>query len=184
MKTKGFTLVELLVMLVVLGILSVITIPNILGIIENNRNNITTNDVDKMYSTATVKTQLNKKEIEGYDCIVYTLNYLDKNNDIVDGSHEYPYDRHNSFILAKKETSSNTYKYEYYVRLIEVDTKDTDVYYGINFSNYNNVMKSPKQEMKKQIMIKDSLDDSNINSIIQELSSTNLCSNVKFYSNM
>ena len=83
LKNRGFTLVELLAMLVVLGILMAVTIPNITGILNQSKENIIKEDVNKMVDFTKVKIESKniKKPSKG-KCLIFTLDYLDDNDEI------------------------------------------------------------------------------------------------------
>lgn len=117
-SNKGFTLIELLAMLVVLGVLMVITVPNISGILKNQRDNTLVEDANRFLNMAktVVATDKNiKKPSSSMSCIIITLEYADKNNEISKGANNQEYDRYDSFIVMIRNGSS----YDYRVRLIE-----------------------------------------------------------------
>lgn len=135
----GFTLVELLVSLVLLGVLMAITIPNIVGIVDQNRNNVYIEDSEKMLSSAKYKMASNdiKKPSVG-ECIIMTLGYLDTNDDYKNTPNDGEYDKGKSFVVIKRDTS----RYNYYVRL-EEKTKDNN-HRGIKLISENNLDSSNK----------------------------------------
>lgn len=117
MNKKGFTLVEVLAMLTVIGIIMMVTIPNISGMVKNQKFNYLKGDAISMAEAAKMKSGKEKsiqKPKEG-ECILFTLNYLDENNNMVVGPNGGKYDRFNSIVLYTRKGS----KYKYYVRLIE-----------------------------------------------------------------
>ncbi|MBQ6135112.1 MAG: type II secretion system protein [Bacilli bacterium] len=131
MKKKGFTLVELLVMLIVLGVLMVVTIPNISGLLKNQRLNKWKNDSENLIEIAknyisknSSNSELEKPEVN--KCVVFTLDYLDTNNEMKAGPNGGKYQDFDSFVVYKKEsTGSNTSKWVYYVQLVEISTEGT-----------------------------------------------------------
>ena len=121
MNNKGFTLTELLVTLVVLAIISAITIPNIMGILEDNRINVTIEDANKMYETvkSLEATKKIEKPTDENSCVAVTLKYLDKEDNFKTTANNGTYDKDNSYVIIKKTTNGDTIKYEYYITLIE-----------------------------------------------------------------
>ena len=117
MNRKGFTLVELVAMLVVLGVLMAVTIPNISGILNQSKNNIIKDDVAKLVDTAKMRISSVEeiKKPKNGQCLVFTLNFLNTNDDFEKGPNGGEYDINNSFVIVKREGQ----KYEYYVTLLE-----------------------------------------------------------------
>ena len=156
-NNNGFTLVELLVMLVVLSILITITVPNIMGIVNENKENTLIDDAGKMLDSAKVKTAIDKDLLPTSEnnCSIIRLNFADKNDDINFGPHDGKYDRQNSFVVIKFIQQENgNYKYQYYARIVEV--KDDDVY-GIKIATAEDI-----ESRKKTVLINEpSLNDIN-----------------------
>lgn len=118
MRKNGFTFVELLTMLAVLGILMLIAIPNINGMLKNQRLNVIKTDATNMVESAKVKARKEKllSKPKNRECIVFTLNYLDDNDNIIKGPNGGLYDQYDSIVVYTREGA----KYKYYVRLIEI----------------------------------------------------------------
>lgn len=127
MQKKGFTLVELLVMLLVLGVLIAVTIPNISGILKNQRLNKWKADgqnlieITKTYISKKSTTTSNDLIKPGIgECVIFTLDYIDANNDIKTGPNGGSYEDFDSFVVYTKEsTGSSSAKWVYYVQLVE-----------------------------------------------------------------
>lgn len=149
MKNKGFTLVELLAMLVVLGILMGITIPNITGILSNQRIGTIRNDAVTMVETAKIKVakdELIKKPTKNGECIVFSLNYLNDNDNIETGPNGGKYDEYESFVVYRRIKNYTENRYDYYVRIVE----DNDgSYYGIEFDKLENINENKTDNIKK-----------------------------------
>ena len=127
-NNKGFTLVEVLAMLLVLGIIVGITVPNITGILDNQKENILIEDAKKLINSAETQMTINskiKKPVNSSQCVIFTLDYLDKNEDIVTGSNNRKYSRTMSVVVVSKKDK----RYDYKVRLLE---ESDDRYYGFD----------------------------------------------------
>ena len=143
MKNKGFTLVELLIMLTVLGILMLVAIPNINGILKNQRLNAIKSDATNMVETAKNKIQKEKLLVKPKrnECIVFTLNYLNDDDNIIKGPNGGLYDQFDSVIVYTR--SGN--KYKYYVRLVELYNNKR---IGLNLLDSNNIKKLKTSDVK------------------------------------
>ena len=118
MKKNGFTFVELLAMLTVIGIIMLVAIPNISGMLKNQRLGSLKTDATSMVESAKAKAgkdRLMPKPKVG-ECIVFPLNYLDDNENIIKGPNGGLYDQFDSIVVYTRVDN----KYKYYVRLIEI----------------------------------------------------------------
>ena len=124
-NNKGFTLVELLAMLVVLGVLIGISVPNITGILNQQKENAYIDDATKVINTAQMKLSTERKIKRPADgnCIVFSLNYLDKASELKKSATGGEYIRKESYVIVRR----NGQKIEYTIRLIE-KTATGDVY--------------------------------------------------------
>ena len=169
MNRKGFTLVELLVMLVVLSILIAISIPNIMGILNDNKKTIAIDDASRMIETAKVRTSMDETLLpqSNGSCKIFRLSYLDKNDDYKKGPNGGTYNKNESFVLIKMEeigAGSKTYKYNYYVRLVEnVDENNM----GINNATSQEIDKKDRTIFNRDVEIIGIYDSTNI-SIIKD----------------
>lgn len=122
-NNKGFTLVEILAMLLVLGIIVGITIPNITGILSSQKENVLIEDAKKLINDAKTQMTINskiKKPANSNQCIIFTLDYLDKNEDVVTGTDNGTYSRTMSVVVvSKKKEQGKEKQYNYSVRLVE-----------------------------------------------------------------
>lgn len=127
-NNKGFTLVEVLAMLLVLGIIVGITVPNITGILDNQKENVFIEDAKKLINSAETQMTINskiKKPVNSSQCVIFTLDYLDKNEDIVTGGYNGKYSRTMSVVVVSKKDKRYTYK----IRLVE---ESDEKYYGFD----------------------------------------------------
>ena len=150
MNNKGFTLVELLAMLVVLAALMIIAIPNITGIVGNQRLNTIRNDATTMVETAKVKVAKDEyiKKPGSGKCLIFSLSYVNDNDNIETGPNGGEYNAFDSFVVYQNITSGNVTKYNYYVRLVE--TKDSKNY-GIELENIKNIDEITSSNIKTDI---------------------------------
>lgn len=149
MKSKGFTLVELLVMLVVLGILMAVTIPNISGILNNSRLTAYKTDASNLGEIAKMQVSRStdlEKPSQG-ECIIFTLSYLDTNSDFSKGPYNGEYDPYESFVIYTKEKiNEQQSKWVYYVRIVEdVEGKNQ----GIDITEVNEIESIEKNDIKE-----------------------------------
>ena len=123
MKKNGFTLVEVLAMITVIGIIMLVSIPNISGMMKNQRLNYLKGDATSMVEAAKMKVSKSKEieKIGAGDCIVFSLNYLDENENMVKGPNGGKYDQFESIVVYTREDTATSKKYKYYVRLVEID---------------------------------------------------------------
>lgn len=124
-KNKGFTLVELLATIVVIGVIILISVPNMIGIINKNKDSNYIDDARRMQSLAEYKFRSEDKDkLNSNPCLTYTLNELNKNQEFDKTpdsgdtkSDEKAYDENKSFVVVKKES----HEYKYYVFLMTTD---------------------------------------------------------------
>ena len=128
-NNKGFTLVELLATIVVIGILILITVPNMVGVIDKNKDSNYIADARRMQSLAEYRFRSEDKDKldPNTNCLSYTLEELNKNqefdktpDDSNNGAEEdnnKKYDFNKSFVAVKKVSN----EYKYYVFLMTID---------------------------------------------------------------
>ena len=82
-NNKGFTLVELLATIVVIGILILITVPNMVGVIDKNKDSNYIADARRMQSLAEYRFRSEDKDKldPNTNCLSYTLEELNKNQE-------------------------------------------------------------------------------------------------------
>ena len=145
MKNKGFTLTELLAMLVVLGILMAVSIPNITGMVKNQKLNIIRSDGIKMVDT--MKTKIAKDNSiprpANNECLVFSLDYLNDNDNFDKGPNGGLYSQFDSFVLFTRYNN----EYKYYVRLVE--QRKINDYFGIELIDINDIKETDSNNIKK-----------------------------------
>ena len=115
---KGFTLIELLAALVILGLLMAVAAPNIMSILNNQKNIIYIEYAKKLATAAGYKMRGNtdatiEKPSNGR-CILMDLSFLD-NGDFNDPPQGGAYYSHLSYVVICNSGG----KYDYYVQLME-----------------------------------------------------------------
>ena len=118
---KGFTLIELLAALVILGLLMAIAAPNIMSILNNQKNTIYVEDAKKLATAAAYKvrgtTDSSIVKPSNGRCILMDLSFLD-NGDFSDPPQGGAYYSHLSYVVICNVGGT----YEYYVQLMECKT--------------------------------------------------------------
>ena len=116
-RKNGFTFVELLAMLAIIGVLMIVTIPNISGMLKNQRLDKYKRDAISMVESAKVKANRDRVLVKpkNRECIVFSLNYLNDDDNIVKGPNGGLYDQFDSLVVYTRVGS----KYKYFVRLVE-----------------------------------------------------------------
>ena len=124
-NNQGFTLVELLATMVILAVLMLLAIPNVIGIVQSNKNKTYVEDAKKLATLAEYKIRTNSslKPVSGRNrCI--TMNDLDLSKEIDEPPNGGQYDRAQSYVRVNN--SGGTIKY--YVQLVEnKDGKKTGI---------------------------------------------------------
>ncbi|MBR5370006.1 MAG: type II secretion system protein [Bacilli bacterium] len=117
MKKNGFTFIEVLAMITVIGIIMVVAIPNITGMMNNQKLDLIKSDAVSMVEAAKMKANKDRAFVKPKkgDCVVFSLNYLDDNDNIVKGPNGGEYNKFDSVVVYTRKGN----KYKYYVRLVE-----------------------------------------------------------------
>lgn len=116
LNNKGFTLIELLASMVILSILMMVAVPNVVGILNNNRNTTYIEDAKKLSTNveyAIRRDDAIPKPIDG-KCITVTLGSIN-HSEFDTAPYGGSYDYNTSFVVIK----NNGGKLVYYVQLVE-----------------------------------------------------------------
>jgi len=117
MNNKGFTLVELIGSMVILGLLMLVVVPNVVGLMQSNRQTVYIEDAKKLVNIAKSKVSMHKiSTLADNQCAFLGLGYLD-NSEFDSPPNGGCYDVNSSFVIVKK--NGTTHEYEYYVQLAE-----------------------------------------------------------------
>lgn len=132
-SNKGFTLIELLATIVVIGVIVLISVPNMVGIIDKNKDTSYIDDARRMHSIAEYRFRNTDKSIfeSGKACRAYSLKELNKNQEFDNTPNsDDKYDYEKSFVVVKKESN----QYNYYVYL---ETTNDVKYANFNGTSYS-----------------------------------------------
>ncbi len=117
MNNRGFTLVELLGSMVILGLLMLIVVPNVVGLLNSNKETVYVEDAKKLVNIAKTKATMKKDfsmPTAARPCVLLGLGYLD-NSEFDTPPNGGCYDVNRSYVIIKLEDS----QYKYYVQLVE-----------------------------------------------------------------
>lgn len=116
MNHKGFTLVELLATMAVLAVLMLLAIPNVIGVVQNNKNKTYIEDAKKLVTLAEYKinSDPNVKPSTGKSVCLY-MEYLDLSKELDEPPNGGKYDRDKSYVYV----SNSNGEMKYQVQLIE-----------------------------------------------------------------
>lgn len=159
---KGFTLVELLATMAILATLMLIAIPNVIGIVQRNKNKTYIEDAKKLETLAAYKVRSNPTELKpaSGDSYCFLLPFLDKSNELSEPPNGGEYDKTKSYVIVKNNGGSLEYK----VQLVEVK----------NGSTVGGVKEIPREELYK---------DTATQKVVTSEISTNPTSNRFFWNN-
>lgn len=120
---KGFTLVELLATMAILATLMLIAIPNVIGIVQRNKNKTYIEDAKKLETLASYKVRSNPTDLKPTSGTSYCflLPFLDKSNELSEPPNGGEYDKTKSYVIVKNNNGSLEYK----VQLVEVKNGST-----------------------------------------------------------
>ncbi len=116
MNHKGFTLVELLATMAVLAVLMLLAIPNVIGVVQNNKNKTYIEDAKKLVTLAEYKinSDPNLKPSQGSSACFY-MEYLDLSKELDEPPNGGQYDRDKSYVYVLNSNG----EIQYQVQLIE-----------------------------------------------------------------
>lgn len=115
---KGFTLVELLATMAILATLMLIAIPNVIGIVQRNKNKTYIEDAKKLETLAAYKVRSNPTDLKPAkgNSYCFLLPFLDKSNELSEPPNGGEYDKTKSYVIVENNGGSLEYK----VQLVEM----------------------------------------------------------------
>ena len=148
MNNKGFTLIELLATIALLAILMMMAVPNIIGVVNKNRNKTYVEDAKKLVSLAEYKIRSNSdyKPTSSSGAYCFKMKFLDSSSD----NFSSPpgggcYDNQMSYVMVTWSNSKLNYK----VQLVErktynktTDTCEGNIKAGIKEVEHNDLFNS------------------------------------------
>lgn len=142
MNNKGFTLVELLATMVVLSIIMIMAVPNVVGVVQRNKNKTYVEDSKKLVSLAEYKLRSNsnyKPTASQTFCFYLSFLGTDELSTAPDGG---TYSSDYSFV--KVQLISGEFKYT--VQLVEAKNNQ---YIGVHGVENSNLYSGSYQELVK-----------------------------------
>lgn len=116
MNHKGFTLVELLATMAVLAVLMLLAIPNVIGVVQNNKNKTYIEDAKKLVTLAEYKINSNPNiKPSANNSVCFYMEYLDLSKELDEPPNGGEYDRTRSYVYVYNNNGELQYK----VQLIE-----------------------------------------------------------------
>ena len=139
-NNKGFTLIELIATITILSIIMLIAVPNMISVMNKNKNQTYINDARKMVTLAKYKFESDasiNRPTAG-SCIIMKLRSLDR-SELNKGPENGIYDLDESFVVINYE--NQTYKYR--VQIVENYTKNnSSLKKGVKLANYSDIIKT------------------------------------------
>ena len=126
MNNKGFTLIELLATISLLAVLMLIAVPNVIGVVNKNKNKTYIEDAKKLVSLAEYKVRSDSqyKPAKGIS-YCFSMNFLGTGDFDTSAPNGGTYLYSNSYVRVY----NNNGELKYYVVIVE--NKDTNKYVGV-----------------------------------------------------
>ena len=175
MNKKGFTLIELLATIIILSIIMIIAVPNVMSVIDKNKQATYVADAKKMITLTEYKlrknTSINYPSATGKS-IAIKLSALDL-TDFNDAPEGGEYDSTNSYVLIvrKDDDTTNQITYDYYVTIIEKYGQNSDKTKGIYLASKEEL---ENEEAKKLVATNITLENIAKGSLTTEKLSTDI----------
>ena len=117
-NNKGFTLIELLASISILAIIMLMAIPNIVGIVQRNKNKVYIEDAKKVITLAKyeIKKDVSKKPTDSSMTKTIYLKDLDKSKEVYDAPNGGHYEREGSYVTIQYVSGM----LKYYITLYEI----------------------------------------------------------------
>lgn len=116
MNHKGFTLIELLATMSVLAVLMLLAIPNVIGVVQNNKNKSYIEDAKKLVTLAEYKINSDPKvKPSTGKSVCFYMEYLDLSKELDEPPNGGTYDRSQSYVYVSNSGGEMVYQ----VQLIE-----------------------------------------------------------------
>lgn len=151
LSDNGFTLIELIATISILAILSLIAVPNVIGVVEKNKNKTYLEDAKRMISLAEYKvnsSSTNKPGSGGTKCFsISNLGTDEFSTEDGKAPNGGKYDTVKSYVMVVSESDYSGYKMQYYVQLVEEKGKN---YFGIAETSKEDLYKNSLSELIKK----------------------------------
>ena len=151
LNDNGFTLIELIATISILAILSLIAVPNVIGVVEKNKNKTYLEDAKRMLSLAEYKvnsSSTNKPGSGGTKCFsISNLGTDEFSTEDGKAPNGGKYDTVRSYVMVVNESNYSGYKMQYYVQLVEEKGEN---YFGIAETSKEKLYKNSLSELIKK----------------------------------
>lgn len=136
MNNKGFTLIELIAAITILSIIMLLAVPNVISVVNKNKNQVYINDGRKMVTLAKYRFEMdpNITRPTSNKCVIMTLGFLDR-SELNKGPENGVYVLDSSFVVISYNSSSLEYTYR--VQLWEEHSKGEK---GLKLTEYSSLL--------------------------------------------
>lgn len=148
---KGFTLIELLATMSILAIIMLLAVPNVVGIVQRNKNKTYIEDAKKLVSLSKYKIKSDpslKSLLQTHQSACLSLQYLDAGKELNDAPNGGTYSNE-SYVRVLLDYAG---EYNYEVQLLEEDNTKTTIYRGIKATDSKNLTDSTTASKSESIV--------------------------------
>lgn len=126
-NNNGFTLIELLATISLLAVLMLIAVPNVIGVVNRNKNNTYVEDAKKLVALAEYKIRSNSKykPANGYS-YCFSMNFLGTGDFDTTAPNGGKYMSDKSYVKATRKSDG-----EITYNVVLVEKKDASKFYGV-----------------------------------------------------